>query len=1122
MSKELRLHIGPEFRGFNSSTPLTNNLIKDIQDPNGATIRHEITSIPTPFARFEIVNIAFSEVLKSGLNKDFTKVSPTIYELMVSESLDIAELFFRFKNYEQHISIVEFNPKAEFENALSINKVLSDSLSLYFNQDSKNFNFDMSNRFYFLNYKNGIEGAKVIGGTSPLTMFFSSQNNFYNDIRTPQDHFNFISNGRKLFSTDDITHLHKRDIEFINFYIGLFESNPNRARFSTIEEYINQVKNNLSLEDRSSINNAKDNYTSLPDLMLGGLNVEILGHPVKQAPDVSDKIEGASGFVIQSTKDIEGKKPLVLPNDTFNQQIKYVGSNWKDTDKAPNIDERPINQRTLPFDNSSYPYLTISDFLEPVIVKTIDPINEKEFYNGGFPNNDDTYFGYLLPIKDEFFKYFDASFLSQTIAGNKVLEIKPVANDNVQVILRIPIQNDKFITYSRIYNKPTSDGNAPQYDEKNNKGAIFENAINIAITPMVKFPDVIHKEFNIMLIERNNSALLENEAYNLSFYKNGVEVSAVKVQRTWKSEQAFNAIVYKINDNFDNIRVSNKYGTNIVLPKYKDITTGVNQMTVAIDFGTTNTHIEYTINNGIPQPLELNSSNSLLSYLCNSRIDSPFFEDYLYPKEINANSNYKFPQRTVLAHHQNYQFTDPKFSLGVANIPFHYNKKKILFSKLKSNIKWDVTNPHNTQMITLFFENLLKLIRIKAIEENANFSMLNIVWFYPSSMPNFQKTQMGGIWNGLISNYFGAEASVSNIAESFAPFYYYRNVQGKAAMAKPIVCIDIGGGTTDVVVFTNNQPTLMTSFKFAGDAIFGDNYNRNIHINGYKVKFDSIIKNKIIELNIPELNDNLLDYFNAPTSSDLNNFFFSLFNNKDLKKNGININLLGELITNNEFKIIFVLFYHSIVYHIIRLLISKNIEIPSEFIFTGTASKLITILGDKSLISSFNSRILNSLNEKFKDTRISIIQDENPKEISVKGGTKVGTLNINPRDINLISIDGGTEKISKIADDNAIKYKDINQYTESTLEEFGAFMTSVLSFGNYYRENFGIDPNIFNASIDFIKSNAENALLTGIDIKKSEIGNLADSEPISETLFFYPLIGTLGELAYKISQNEIK
>jgi hypothetical protein len=496
--------------------------------------------------------------------------------------------------------------------------------------------------------------------------------------------------------------------------------------------------------------------------------------------------------------------------------------------------------------------------------------------------------------------------------------------------------------------------------------------------------------------------------------------------------------------------------------------------------------------------------------MCKSRIDSTFFEDYLYPKEINSNSNYKFPQRTVLAHHQNYQFTDPKFSLGVANIPFHYNKKLIPHSTLKTNIKWDVNNPHNTILISIFFENLIKLIRTKAIEENVNFNLLNLVWFYPSSMPNFQKTQMGGIWNGLISNYFGAEASVSNIAESFAPFYYYKNVEGKAAMAKPVVCIDIGGGTTDVVVFTNNQPTLMTSFKFAGDAIFGDNYNRNIHINGFKAKYEHII---------PEIMKGI--YLNH-NSNEFSNFLFGLKLDKYLINEGVEIDFLNILKSELQFKIIFVLFYHSIVYHIIRLLRSNEIDIPSEFIFSGTASKIITILGDNFTLSSFNKKIVSSYDKTIEDCNINIIQDSNPKEISAKGGTKIQNLGINPREINFISIDGGAKNISKIADDEAVKYNQIDQYTKSTLNEFDTFMDSVLSFGNYYRENFGIDPNLFNASIDFIKSNAENALLTGIDIKKQELGNLLDSEPISETLFFYPLIGTMGALAYKISQNEIK
>ena len=47
-----------------------------------------------------------------------------------------------------------------------------------------------------------------------------------------------------------------------------------------------------------------------------------------------------------------------------------------------------------------------------------------------------------------------------------------------------------------------------------------------------------------------------------------------------------------------------------------------------------------------------------------------------------------------------------------------------------------------------------------------------------------------------------------------------------------------------------------------------------------------------------------------------------------------------------------------------------------------------------------------------------------------------------------------------------------------------------------------------------------NALKTGIKNKLNEISNESDEE-INETLFFYPLVGTLGELAYELEKMKI-
>ena len=60
-----------------------------IEDPNGASAIHEITSIPSPFARIDLVKNAFSVVTKT---KDLD--GDTIFHKMVSDAFDVGEIFF--------------------------------------------------------------------------------------------------------------------------------------------------------------------------------------------------------------------------------------------------------------------------------------------------------------------------------------------------------------------------------------------------------------------------------------------------------------------------------------------------------------------------------------------------------------------------------------------------------------------------------------------------------------------------------------------------------------------------------------------------------------------------------------------------------------------------------------------------------------------------------------------------------------------------------------------------------------------------------------------------------------------------------------------------------------------
>lgn len=73
MSKVFRYHQGRDnIKGWGISSKYNNNVYGDdpesIKDPAGATASKEITSIPSPFARMDLVKAAFAFVNTKGLD----------------------------------------------------------------------------------------------------------------------------------------------------------------------------------------------------------------------------------------------------------------------------------------------------------------------------------------------------------------------------------------------------------------------------------------------------------------------------------------------------------------------------------------------------------------------------------------------------------------------------------------------------------------------------------------------------------------------------------------------------------------------------------------------------------------------------------------------------------------------------------------------------------------------------------------------------------------------------------------------------------------------------------------------------------------------------------------------
>ncbi|MGL5257487.1 MAG: hypothetical protein ACRC76_10620, partial [Proteocatella sp.] len=120
------------------------------------------TSIPSPFAQFDLAKDAFGKIANSG-----QIVGSSPQHKMISYILDVAQIFYQSKKFKADIQIVAWN--TDNINDFINSDVLMDSLNTYWSQDAAVYDFDKIQQLFFLIYKNDI-----IGSTSPSTLFVAS------------------------------------------------------------------------------------------------------------------------------------------------------------------------------------------------------------------------------------------------------------------------------------------------------------------------------------------------------------------------------------------------------------------------------------------------------------------------------------------------------------------------------------------------------------------------------------------------------------------------------------------------------------------------------------------------------------------------------------------------------------------------------------------------------------------------------------------------------------------------------------------------------------------------------------------------------------------------------------
>ena len=1160
--------------------------IEKIADKTGGNTAEAPTSIPSPFARFDLLKTAFGRLAqRDDLEGDAND------KRLVSACFDVGQIFFSYDTLRQqpgapggqrYVEIIPWEKLGRVQalknSGTKGHQRLGSVLDMFLSQDKKAYNFDRFERLFILRYI-GPSGAGYIGGTSPTTLFFGAPNDLdFVDIRF---------DNRRVFDPQNPVPLHQRDLEYQKLWHGLFKHNPEfQGLYKEVYRYL---KKSLALFRQ--LNYAKfeehfgDDLVKLDVQTFDGLfkpleistpqgtvEVDLLSEspgatqyiPWRKARPSGDVINAKSQFKIDSVRyrrrNPNAFMPLVL--QSVYKSLDYTGkAAWVNGTPVPHYHEASWrnNARQLPNTADFYPFLTANDFLEPTLLRLVYPINRARYFDGNLRRYDDkSQRSYLLPLKPDFFEFFSAEELASDVVQLRIEETQQagagaLSTSRVRVTLRVPIAaKGQYVEFRKEYeekpDQPVSDQTL--------KGQVVERQFGLTLFPCLRIDDpAFVPQYRVHLVDRDVAAATYNEVYSLKFYADGDALAPLPgIVPRERSKKQINVgaqtTVYPVRQNFERIDVEVGGYRGVIVPKWRRESLGDVAFTVAIDFGTTNTHIEYnTAGDPTPRPFTIEAEDIQIATLHDPATPEEVFNDSgtnaiadlvpleLIPERIGPGHLSRFPQRTVLLENK------PDFSLnpvGFAdfNVAFSYERRTIPPGhKPVSDLKWaDLAHQGDAprKRVEAYFQSLLFLMRNKILLNGGNPDRTDLRWFYPLSMTTGQSQTFDDTWKSTAREYLGPNAQVRKVPESIAPFYWYSRGGGAnariVAFGHPSVLVDIGGGTSDIVVFQNNQPTLISSVRFAANSLFGDGFSQAAaERNGFVRRYDNKVAGYLnsgggpeqgteVGRALAELRGAHKSISQEKRSADIVAFYFSLATHPGLKDRLFDFN--AELRRDPNLKWVFIVFYGALVYHVAQLMKARGLGMPRFLTFSGTGSRVLDVisthnLGLESLAKLIFQKVYGVEAYAVPDGLTLVREREFPKEVTCKGVLKMEEADFqnvekltNNSAVRTTLLGSGETLAGETTTYQGVTGETLRDVGEE-VRRFVQLLLRDLPFD--YEDQFGVNGSLKTAIAPRLVQDLDALLNEGWMNRFDRTGD--KSKKLDETLFFLPLIEGLNQLA---------
>lgn len=1139
--------------------------VRDVMDRTNVLTSSAGTSIPTPLARMHLFKTAF-EIMAVQI-RDNTVETKSIYAGLVSEVLDLLELLYKSGNDRERFRYQKwtFDNTTQDDGILTSfgthkgHKLLAESFKQAASQTPFNNKIEIT-----LIYLKEANKEVLIGGTSPFTMVFTSPN-FKRKMRDREFRsINGLISNDVLFDSD-YKLLQERDEAFIQYIENIKNTPTQTDSLEGFKEYIIHTGHRFESKFHGSLGNLKDIHVGDNPLTVTGIHFKQINEA-----EYKQSIEKYSDFKIELPADTNytGEFPplFLLDRMPYDGQYTSPTSSWSDKTRVseleyPYVDPAELENRELPgIDGFKYPFLSSFDFFERCLVKFDGyTLNSERFVT--LLNNQP----FALPIKPIFFHFFPINQLKDYLTVE-------VGEDATTFILKIPVVGPTKVRRVFVSKKVYDQNSTLKYS-----GILgifpFTKAINTALLHTNKY--------TVATYEKTKAV---NDPVNyISFYKkNGIDrVPSEPVSRSMYQNFNTKSSYYQVSESFDLIQANflrdNSNCGSIIIPKFREVYNGAEEYVYAIDFGTSNTHVEYShvVDESArkTEPFEITEQSMQMTLL-----NTPYsreendgalrFNDYenvgvsidgarqivlreFVPFQLGSHrgATFKFPFRT--ATFESLGFTDTKNPLLFTHLNIGFSIEKDAIddnSNYQTDIKWQLESKLNDDQkqhrVNLFFRQLVLMIRTHALLQTnptANIDKLKIAMSFPVSMDADLKKHLLDSFNAQFRDLFDIESDISTraieVTESIAPYYYL--LKEDANIQHDVYCnIDVGGGTSDIIL-VKKESTLLncycTSVKFAGKQLWGsssDDFNPDD--NGFLFFYKSFLQSKDRGTYAK-----VKKIFEGRTtrSEDIISFLFG----KDEYK-------FKQIFTEcRELKVPLLIHYASLLYFVAKLAKIQNIELPKTISFSGKGSEYISIVfGNDEHLRQFTQKALSIFSGLESNASFKIKKSRDPKVITAKGAVIYAAKPLVKLEEDLFNASNGNS--AGTGDDLQIKptifvysgldeSQDISSFTYKDFDEPGELYGSVISANVEFLETFFGSPDLVTGSERalginnlskfksfFIPTDLAGLMKGGVlrNSYKSALQNKSMSSKVEDSPFFFAFRTSLVELSRTIAETALK